>query len=164
MSEANMTYAPRAGPSHHQRDAPTRQLFDHKKDDPVRFSVMARPSGRPTPTPKSSGDHASIASSSSYAPSVSSSFTLSSTTDGSSASSALFDRQGQQPNDESGTNAFAVQLKKLYRAITNLETKIKQEDQDEGEDAGRIMLKGKEVENVELEKEKWRKQIEDHKQ
>ncbi len=39
------------------RGTATRQLFDHRKDDPVRFSVMARPPvsahGRPiAPTPK----------------------------------------------------------------------------------------------------------------
>lgn len=151
-----------------------RQLFDHRKDDPVRFSVMARPPiaahGRPMPTPKSSGDYLSASSTSSYAASISSStFTLSSTTDGSSASSALFDgrpNQGQGTED-SGNNVFSIQLKKLYRAITNLETKIKQEDSmDEAEDgmSARVMLKGKEVEDDDLEKEKWKKQIIDHKQ
>jgi protein SMG6 len=68
----------------------------------------------------------------------SSAITLSSTTDGSSASSALFDRR---PNQEQASNSiFSVQLKKLY-----------------------VVLKGKEVENEDLEKEKWKKQISDHK-
>ena len=65
---------------------------------------------------------------SSYAHSQASTFTLSSnTTDGSSASSTLFDR----PNEEPGNNAFAVQLKKLYRGISALETRILKEDADE---------------------------------
>ncbi|KAJ3500988.1 hypothetical protein NLJ89_g9546 [Agrocybe chaxingu] len=126
--------------------------------------------GRPTPTPKASADHVSASSTSSYAASISSStFTLSSTTDGSSASSALFEgrpNQGQGTED-SGNNVFSIQLKKLYRAISNLETKIKQEDSmDEAEDGmnSRVMLKGKEVESDELERERWRKQISDHKE
>ena len=154
-----------------ERGNAARQLFDHRKDDPVRFSVLARPPhGRPTPTSKSSGDYVSASSTSSYAASISSSaFTLSSTTDGSSASSALFDgrpNQGQGTED-SGNSVFSVQLKKLYRKITNLEIKIKQEDSMDEVDDGmntRVMLKGKEVENEDLEKEKWKKQIFDHKE
>lgn len=58
----------RGGPSSsgavHQREAQgrhQRQLFDPRKDEPVRFAVMARPSstnlgGRPAPTPKTSAD------------------------------------------------------------------------------------------------------------
>ena len=55
--------------------------------------------GRPTPTPKSSGDYIWVSSTSSYAHSiVSSRFTLSSnTTNNSSTSSALFDRK---PNSD----------------------------------------------------------------
>ena len=181
MSDAtgsSYVQVPRGGPSsssmpHREGSSAARQLFDHRKDDPVRFAVLARPqlsshNGRPTPTPKMSADHVSASSASSYAPSIaSSSFTLSSTTDGSSASSALF--EGGRPNqgtEDSGNNVFSIQLKKLYRAITNLETKIKQEDSDESDDGmnSRVVLKGKEVENDELEKEMWRKQIHDHKE
>ncbi|KAJ6623408.1 hypothetical protein B0H10DRAFT_2009580 [Mycena sp. CBHHK59/15] len=149
----------------HQRDAAGRQLFDHRKDDPVRFVLR----GRPTPTPKSSGEYVSASSTSSYANSMASSnFTLSSTTDGSSASSALFDRKSHPNGDDRGTNVFAIQLKKIYRAITDLETKVKQEDGEEAEDSGRIMLKSKDGEDEELEKEKerekWKRQIEDHKE
>ncbi|KAF7322791.1 PINc domain-containing protein [Mycena chlorophos] len=147
------------------RETSGRQLFDHRKDDPVRFVMRKAP-----PTPKSSAEYVSASSNSSYAPSVaSSSFTLSSTTDGSSASSALFDRKSHPNGDERGTtNVFAVQLKKLYRAITDLETKIKQEDSDETEDAGRVLLKTRDGENEELERDqerdKWKKQISDHKE
>ncbi|EGN96009.1 hypothetical protein SERLA73DRAFT_112057 [Serpula lacrymans var. lacrymans S7.3] len=165
------SYVPRSGPptSSHQREPPThqRQLFDHRKDDPVRFSVLARPSsstGRPTPTPKSSGDYVSASSTSSYAHSMTSSnFTLSSnTTDTSSASSALFDRK---PNEESSNNAFAVQLKRLYRGISVLETKILNEDTDDQADESRVMLHGhgKDVPDDDLEQQKWRKLISDHK-
>jgi hypothetical protein len=162
------------------------QLFDHRKDDPVRFSVLARPGASPSrrpPTPKSSGEWVSGSSASSYAASqASSSFTLSSTTDGSSASSAIFDGRGGQgkptPSEEAGNNVFAVQLKKLYRAITTLENKIKQEDEEvEGEftpaPSSKILVKGKEGTTVqtiseplnedEAEKEMWKKRIADHK-
>jgi len=178
-TSSSYVHIPRAAPSgpvnhRDERGNAARQLFDHRKDDPVRFSVLARPQlsahGRPLPTPKSSGDYVSASSTSSYAASISSSaFTLSSTTDGSSASSALFDGgPNQGPGTEDSANTvFSLQLKKLYRNITNLETKIKQEDSmDEGDDGRntRVMVKGKEVENQVLEKEKWKKQIFDHKE
>jgi hypothetical protein len=88
---------------------------------------------------------------------ASSGFTLSSgTTDNSSASSALFDRK---PSEEPGNNAFAVQLKKLYRGISTLETRILNEDIDDGgPEEGRIMLKGrgKEVTDEDAEKQNGR--------
>ncbi|KAJ6513896.1 hypothetical protein C8R47DRAFT_1092306 [Mycena vitilis] len=147
------------------RGTAARQLFDHRKDDPVRFVLR----GKPTPTPKSSAEYVSASSTSSYANSMASStFTLSSTTDGSSASSALFDRKSQPGGDDRNTNVFALQLKKLYRAITDLETKIKQDDSDETEDAGRVLLKAKDGQDNELkqdkEREKWKRQIDDHKE
>lgn len=174
---ASSSHAPRyrnnsSNPRERDRDAPARQLFDHRKDDPVRFAVLARPQQkqRPVPTPKSSGEYISASSTSSYAASqVSSSFTLSSTTDGSSASSAIFDQSRPNKNSEDGsTNVFANQLKKLYRNITNLENRIKDEDLEPEEDSrynGRILRKGKELteEDEEAEREKWKKRIDDHK-
>ena len=59
-----------------------------------------------------------------------------------------------------------MQLKLLYRQITSLENRIKQEDsQDEAEDSleGRVSIRGKEIENFELEKEKWKRRLTDHK-
>ena len=164
----------------HNRDTLPRQLFDPRKDDPVRFSVLARPS-RDRPVSKSSGDYISASSTSSYANSVASSaFTLSSTTDGSSASSDLFDRPGgSSTRSEDGTNRYAAQLKKIYRAITNLETKIQSEDSvgrdpEDGNIARhepRVTLKGKQPEpsstptsTEDLEREKWKIQIANHKQ
>ncbi|KAE9406452.1 hypothetical protein BT96DRAFT_1014944 [Gymnopus androsaceus JB14] len=168
---ASSSHAPRyRNPSNtreREREAPTRQLFDHRKDDPVRFAVLKQ---RPVPTPKSSGEYISASSTSSYAASqVSSTFTLSSTTDGSSASSAIFDQSRPNTNSEDGsTNVFANQLKKLYRNITNLENKIKDEDVENEEDSrynGRILRKGKDStqEDEETERQKWGKRIEDHK-
>lgn len=158
---------PRNTPISHQRDPPaSRQLFDHRKDDPVRFAVLARPSstgGRPPPTPKSSGDYVSASSTSSYAHSLTSSFTLSSgTTDNSSASSALFD---SKPREDASNNAFAVQLKRLYRSISTLETKILNEDPDDLIDEGRVVLqgRGREVSDEDLQQQKWTKLISDHK-
>jgi protein SMG6 len=83
--------------------------------------------------------------------------------DGSSASSALFDR----PNEEPGNNAFAVQLKKLYRGISALGTRILKEDADENaHDVGRIVVqgRGKEITDEDPEIQKWNKLISDHKQ
>ncbi|KAF7295122.1 PINc domain-containing protein [Mycena indigotica] len=147
------------------RETAGRQLFDPRKDDPVRFVLR----GKPPPTPKSSAEYVSASSTSSYAASMASSnFTLSSTTDGSSASSALFDRKSNPNGDDRGTNVFAAQLKKLYRAITDLETKIKQQDTDEVEDSGRVLLKTRDGESDQVERdkerEKWKRQIEDHKE
>jgi hypothetical protein len=50
--------------------------------------------------------------------------------------------------------------------LTNLETKIKQEDADDVEDGptSRVLLKGKEIEPAEIEREKWKKHIKDHKE
>lgn len=154
------SYAPRGTAAN--APAHQRQLFDHRKDDPVRFSVLARPSSRPTPTPKSSVGYVSASSTSSYAPSIaSSSFTLSSnTTDNSSASSAA------KPNTDESSNNFAVQLKKLYRGIAALETKILNEDMDEsGPEEGRIVLKerGKDLPDEDAQVQKWNKLIGDHK-
>src|SRR6202453_1652838 len=149
-------------PPFEPRGNTARHLFNHQKEDPVRFSVMARPQlsapGRPSPTPKSSRDYVSASSNSSYAASISSSaFTLSSTTDESSTSSSLFDgRPNQEDRAENGI--FAHQLKRLYREISNLKTKVKQEDSmDDTDDvmSSRVVLKGKEVENDDFEKEKW---------
>jgi hypothetical protein len=52
----------------------------------------------------------------------------------------LFDRK---PSEEPRNNTFAVQLKKFYRGISTLETRVLTEDFDDGgSEAGRIMLKG----------------------
>jgi hypothetical protein len=109
--------------------------------------------------PKSSGDYASVSSVSSYTPSVSSSLTLSST-DGSSAPSSLFDRK---PRDEPKTNAFSNQLKKLYRDISHLETKLLA-DSGEPQDENRIVIKGGPSAGADdAEKARWKTLIEDHK-
>ena len=131
--------------------------------------MLARPSstngGRPTPIPKLSTDYVPASSTSSNAHSIaSSSFTLSLTTDNSSASSALFDHK---PNTDDLSNyAFVLQLKKLYRGVASLETKILNEDIDEGgPKEGRTVLKerGKDLPDEDSEVQKWNKLIGDHK-
>lgn len=199
MSDAaSSSYAPRGPAPHGPRQAASqsraapdghRQLFDHRRDDPVRFSVLARPhaspnaaasrSGdRPTPTPKSSGDYvsASSTSSASYAHStLSSNFTLSSATTDSSTPSGLFENSNARRSEDSSssTNAFSMQLKKLYRAISDLEKKIlgEQRDKEADEDGERnpqtvgILVKsrpgsgsggGAEVRGAEDEGEQWK--------
>ncbi len=159
---AGSSYAPRqpTDASRNNRDASQhRQLFDPRKHDPVSFSAaQAR-----KPAPKSSGDYASVSSVSSYAQSVvSSNFTLSSgTTDGSSAPSSIFDHK---PRDEPKTNAFSNQLKKLYRDISHLETKLLA-DSGEPQDENRIVIKGGPSAGADdAEKARWKNLIEDHKQ
>ena len=151
MSDGASSSSPRAiqtrifQPSHPSRGVPEahRQLFDPRKHDAVLFSSQNRHqgatgpmgnspnTGRPTPTPKSSGDwvSASSTSSASYAHStISSNFTLSSATDSSSASSALFDSSnpaGRRSEDSaSSANAFSRKLKEIYRTISNLESRL----------------------------------------
>jgi len=92
----------------------------------------------------------------------SSSFTLSSgTTDGSSAPSSIFDHK---PRDESKNNAFSNQLKKLYRDISHLETKLLA-DSGEPQDESRIVIKGGPAAGAdEVEIARWNKSIDEHKQ
>ena len=155
------SYPPRPhADSARTRDASQhRQLFDPHKHDPVSFSTaQAR-----KPAPKHSGDYASVSSASSYATSVvSSNFTLSSsTTDGSSAPSSLFDNH--KPREESKTSAFSAQLKKLYRDISALETKILA-DSGEPQDESRIVIKGgPSIGAEDAEKARWKKATDDHK-
>ena len=159
---AGSSHAPRpttesSRPQH--RDASQhRQLFDPRKHDPVSFSAaQAR-----KPAPKSSGDYASVSSVSSYTQSVvSSSFSLSSSiTDGSSTPSSIFDHK---PRDESKTNAFSNQLKKLYRDISLLESKLLA-DSGEPQEENRIVIKGcLSTATEDAEQTRWKKAIEDHK-
>jgi hypothetical protein len=37
-------------------------------------------------------------------------------------------KEREEGTEDSGNSAFSIQLKKLYRALSNLETKIKQEE------------------------------------
>ncbi|KAI0063876.1 hypothetical protein BV25DRAFT_1899085 [Artomyces pyxidatus] len=153
MSDAS-SHASKPKPAPH----PQRQLFDYRRDDPVRFAVQTRS----TPTPKHSADYIPVSSASSYAASTTSSgFTLSSssTTDDSSAPSSLFDRK---PRDESKTNAFSAQLKKLYRDISTLEAKILQDPGEASVDNSRVLLQGG-AGSEEAENMRWRKTIADHK-
>ena len=167
ISESGSTGASRLPPSSSndgdERDT-ARHLFDHQKDDPIRFSVIARPQqlapGHPSSIPKSSRDHVSASSTSSYATSISSNSSTSSpslSSDESSTSSLLFD--GRPNRDRAENGIFALQVKKLYREISNLETKVMQENSmndSDGVMSSRVVLK---VENDDLEKEKWRRQI-----
>lgn len=135
-------------------------VIKHKPDDEIGHAVIQKL------TPKSSGEYVSASSTSSYARSITSSnFTLSSTTDGSSASSALFE---QQKSGESGTSAFAAQLKKLYRSMCTLEAALSKDDSKDTQDEARITLKrpNDAIDNdaEKAEKERWAKFRADHKQ
>jgi hypothetical protein len=82
-------------------------------------------------------------------------------TNDSSASSALFEGK---PREDPGKNAFADQLKKLYRNISSLESKILNEDTDDNVEDSRIVLhgRGRDQSDEELEQQKWSKLISDH--
>ena len=128
-------------------------------------------SARPPPTSESSGDYVSASSTSSYAHSVTSSnFTLRSTTDGSSASSALFETQTRESQDSDGIRAYSARLKKMYRNISALEVQILKEDSSEAaREEARVTLKRpneatRQQEANEAEKEKWGKFVHDRKQ
>ncbi|PPR00169.1 hypothetical protein CVT26_008888 [Gymnopilus dilepis] len=132
--------------------------------------VPTQTHGRAVPLPKSSAS-----STSSYAASISSSaftlspttdgssasFTLSPATDGSSASSALF--KGWPKGQGTENSVISIQLKRLYRFIINPEAKIKQGPRSVSLKTPSTpeMLKGKEIANEDLEKDKWQKQIDD---
>ncbi|KAI0670612.1 hypothetical protein C8Q78DRAFT_1170843 [Trametes maxima] len=201
---ASSSHSPRAvparvSPSQPSRGGPDahRQLFDPRKHDAVLFSSQHRQHGsapphngtpnvgRPTPTPKSSGDWVSASSTSSvsYAHStISSNFTLSSaTTDSSSASSALFDSSNPSRRSEDSTssaNAFSRKLKELYRTISGLESRVLGNDRDRerADDSERgvrgpgVLIKGRPASTGALrpgasdeeESERWRKLVTDH--
>ncbi|KAI1782574.1 hypothetical protein LXA43DRAFT_1142398 [Ganoderma leucocontextum] len=114
-------------------------------------SSVPRNAGRPTPTPKSSGDwvFASSTSSLSYAqPTICPHFTLSSATDSSSASSALFDSSNpagwRSEDSASSVNIFSRKLKKVYRTISGLESKLlgNDRDQERGDGGERTAQRG----------------------
>ncbi|KAI0319819.1 hypothetical protein OF83DRAFT_1169880 [Amylostereum chailletii] len=136
-----------------------RQLYDHKRDDPARFANGLKPA----PTPKSSGDY--LSSASSHAPSfTSSSFTLSSSTDGSSDPSSIFD--GSRPrNEPKPNNALSTKLKRTYRDITELEAKILREEPDDSAEDGRILLRAApDAAKEDPEGARWQRMVRDHKE
>ena len=114
------------------------RLFDPKKDNPYHPGLLVRPGGangsppipRVPPTPKSSGDwvSASSTSSASYAQStISSSFTLNSTTTDSSASSAIFSNGPRSEDSAASTSALSSRLKQLYRRVVAIEDHLTKE-------------------------------------
>ena len=123
----------------------------------------------------------SASSTSSYAQStISSNFTLNTTTTASSASSAIFDN-GQPRSEDSAasSNALSSQLKNLYRSIIALEGKLSSPDRDVDmqddyiyEDSHRLGFLQKPQpaatsrtrQEEEAEQERYRKMIKEHKE
>ncbi|KAG8969236.1 hypothetical protein FRC03_003761 [Tulasnella sp. 419] len=102
-----------------QPQQPQRQLFDPRKDDPVRFSVLNR--NKQPPPPPVGGYVSASSTSMSDTQSLGSNFTLTSATTSSSASNP------QSPatrEDASGTTIYINQLKRIYREISTLEERI----------------------------------------
>lgn len=102
---------------------PQRQLFDHRRDDPLRFAALTQRVHPP------SSQHSSVMDQSSISSYASSTFTLTSNT-GSSHSSAPPDRLPEK--GEHGV--FIAMLKKVYREISDFEKKIRAHDEDDDED------------------------------
>lgn len=154
---------------HIQRDhtsGQARQLFDPRKDDPVRFQTSVF--NRPSPVSKSSADtfvSASSTSASSYAHSIGSSFTLTSNSTGTSGSSS--GRLNAPKEDGEGANAFVFQLKKLYREITTLEGKLITDQlhaaADDDDDEPRFTLQARESPLDVIPDDKYIKMINNHK-
>jgi protein SMG6 len=65
---------------------------------------------------------------------------------------------------DNGNEVFAGQLKRVYRSITTLESKIANKDaaEEAREEAGRI-TKDKDISEEDLEHQRWIKVINDHK-
>jgi protein SMG6 len=152
--------------SHVHREHPgnqQRQLFDPRKDDPVRFQTSVF--NRSAPISKSSVDtvvSASSTSASSYAHSIGSSFTLTSNSTGTSGTSS---GNPNVPREESESgNAFVSQLKKLYREITSLEGKLVTEDPERDDDEEpRFTLQARTNSIDTVSDDKYLKMISDHK-
>ncbi|KAG8865920.1 hypothetical protein FRC20_009286 [Serendipita sp. 405] len=144
---------------HAQPQPPQRQLFDPRRDDPMRFAVLNNQAQQrqTSSSVQSSMDHSSI---SSYA---SSTWTLTSST-GTSQSSA----PPEQPQDRDGTSKFVTMLKKVYREITEIEKKIKEWDNADEHDnlsAQVTMLKpGAPVEDVPEPQDPLRSLVAQHRQ
>ena len=68
---------------------------------------------------------------------------------------------------DSASSTLSKKFKRLYRVITDLETKVKQQeaaaDMEEG-NSSRVLLTGKEVVNADVDKEKWQRRVADHKE
>lgn len=172
------------------------RLFDPRKDNPYQPALLVRAhaaaaatgsppsSSRPTPTPKSSGDwvSASSTSSASYAQSsISSSFTLNSTTTDSSASSAIFSNEQRSEDSTASTGALSAKLKLLYRRVVALESQLSKNPESDMQDDGElgsqrigVLLKTQQSNGVikreikggneEAERERYTKLINQHKQ
>ena len=91
---------------------------------------------------------------------LSSNFTLSSsTTDGSLAPSSLFNHK---PREESKTSASSAQLKKHYRDISALETKILADSGEPQDESPLVIESGPSVGTEEAEMVRWKKATDDH--
>ncbi|KAI0258142.1 hypothetical protein BC834DRAFT_975458 [Gloeopeniophorella convolvens] len=180
-----------------------RQLFDHRKQDPVSFSVAQ--AWKPVSTPKSPGDYTPASSTPSLAdgsaivprksstagrlgpvPGIGKPFNKKGISPGprpplssyhvtppqaghalptgslhATPAPSLF-WEHKQPREES-KSTFSTQLKRLYRDISALETKILTNPGEPADDS-RIVIKGGSVTGSEdVEKAHWKKAIEDHK-
>lgn len=194
------TNTPSAVPRFHGRAHPSRpageahRLFDPRKDNPYQPPLLVRAqaaangsppsSSRPTPTPKSSGDwvSASSTSSASYAQStISSTFTLNSTTTDSSASSAIFSNEQRSEDSTASTGVLSAKLKLLYRRVVALESQLSKNPESDMQDDGElgsqrigVLLKTQQSNgmikreikggNEEADRERYSKLVNQHKQ
>ncbi|KAG8931073.1 hypothetical protein FRC01_001890 [Tulasnella sp. 417] len=137
---------------------PTRQLFDSKHDDPLRFYALTRGAGVPA-KPPSGGYISASATSVSDAQSMGSSLTLTSNTTSSSASNPYSPGNSR---DLGGNRLWYEQMKRMYRDITDLEGALLKENDVVEEDVdSRHSVR---VQPSRATEEKWPRLVREHKQ
>ena len=140
--------------SHTQQHSPQRQLLDHRRDDPVRFSNATQITKPPMPSPRSSVNYVSASSgmrSRPCPPILPMVLPL---------DSALF---VGKPRSETAGTLLSAQLKRLYREISLLESKLSRENGEESIDEYKVLLKEKEKKDDDTERDRWKRVLNDHK-
>lgn len=130
-----------------------RRFFDPREDDPIRSSIMARPTRStsqtarpPTILPQPTVDCVSIFSASSY------------------AQSSLYSDTALSADElETKGTVLSAQLKRLYREISVLEGEVTREDGDEAPDEHGITFEGQERKDGSSEGDRWKRVLVDHK-
>ncbi|KAG8897986.1 hypothetical protein FRB99_007736 [Tulasnella sp. 403] len=150
------THAPPSQPI----SQPHRLLFDPRRDDPVRFSVLNRTVPKPPTGPPSGGYISASSTSVSDAQSLGSNYTLTSGTTSSSASNPYSPAHSRELG---GNRLWLEQMKRMYREIATLEARILSEGDvvDEDIDSRESAAPAQPSKSSE---EKWARLVQEHKQ
>ncbi|KIO34730.1 hypothetical protein M407DRAFT_63790 [Tulasnella calospora MUT 4182] len=141
-----------------QQPPPTRQLFDPRHDDPLRFHALTRGAGVPS-KPPSGGYISASATSASDAQSLGSNLTLTSNTTSSSASNPYSPGNSR---DLGGNRLWYEQMKRMYRDIAHLEEALLKENVvvEEDVDSRHSVM----VQPSRATEERWPRLVREHKQ